>query len=178
MKNKLKKSISKKKAPSSPNINTSSHETLSKSEVIDFNSISSWSTESTVKWLKYISYGECENNFTEHNINGRALLMLNEEDLKEIIKNNVGKRKNLYHLIKILQIRYNRYMNANVISTSDEDELSNDSEIEEFESRQKFDELNSTKLKDKTFDNLKEDQNKISQKTFNHHNYEIFNSTN
>jgi hypothetical protein len=78
---------------------------------LDIKHISKWNVETTIKWLKTTGYDSCEQSFREHKINGRALLMLDEEDLKEVIKHNVGQRKNLYHLIKVLQISYNRYCN-------------------------------------------------------------------
>lgn len=87
--------------------------------------ISKWNVEATVEWLKHIGYEDCGVHFREHRINGRALLMLSEDDLKEIIKHNVGQRKNLYHLVRLLQIKYNRYMNkikSNSFFSNDDDE--------------------------------------------------------
>jgi hypothetical protein len=101
---------------------------------LDIKHISKWNVETTIKWLKTTGYDSCEQSFRDHKINGRALLMLDEEDLKEVIKHNVGQRKNLYHLIKVLQITYNRYCNnlssassffsnsSSKTSTDDEDE--------------------------------------------------------
>jgi hypothetical protein len=50
--------------------------------------ISKWSIESTGVWLNSIGYGDCEKYFIDHSINGRALILMEENDLKEIIKNN------------------------------------------------------------------------------------------
>lgn len=181
MKNKSRNHISKKKSSKTQNLYSSLNDNLNKNEKFDLKNVSKWSTESTMNWLKSISYEDCEKYFVEHNINGRALLMLNEDDLKEIIKNNVGKRKNLYHLIRLLQIRYNRYMNGfktNIISTSDEDDLSKDSDIEEFENNQDSDELSSTKLIDNDFDNKKEDAKKKNSRFCANASYETLNSNN
>lgn len=73
--------------------------------------ISKWTVDSTVEWLTAVGYKECGPFFKDQRINGIALLMLDEDDLKEVIKHNVGQRKNLYHMIRLIQIRYNRYMN-------------------------------------------------------------------
>lgn len=89
----------------------------------DIKRITKWDVAYTIKWLKSVGYEDCENFFREHRINGRALLMLNEDDLKEVIKHNVGQRKNLYHLIKTIQIRYQNFMAS---SSYDEDELDDD----------------------------------------------------
>lgn len=91
-----------------------------KAQNIDFKNIKKWSIDSTLKWLKSIGYEDCDKYFLEQNINGQALLMLNEDDLKEVIKHNVGQRKNLYHLIKQLQVNYNKTRSSN--SFFDEDE--------------------------------------------------------
>ena len=83
----------------------------SKTSSFDAKNISKWDIESTVNWLASIDYEDCGVYFREHRINGRALLMLDEDDLKEVIKHNVGQRKNLYHQIRMMQINFNRYMN-------------------------------------------------------------------
>lgn len=93
------------------NNNNSSQPAKTKRHSLHMKHIPKWNVTSTVEWLKHIGYEDCGVHFREHRINGRALLMLGEEDLKEIIKHNVGQRKNLYHLIRLLQIKYNRYMN-------------------------------------------------------------------
>ena len=103
--------------------------------------IPKWNVSATVDWLKHIGYEDCGVHFRDHRINGRALLMLGEDDLKEIIKHNVGQRKNLYHLIRLLQIKYNRYMNklnSSFFSNSgdeeeEEEENVNDSDENETE---------------------------------------------
>ena len=60
------------------------------------------SVDTAIRWLKLKGYGECETYFREHQINGRALLMLDESDVKEVIKHNVGHRKNIFHLIRVI----------------------------------------------------------------------------
>ena len=75
--------------------------------------------------------------------------MLNEDDLKEIIKDNVGQRKNVYHLIRILQIKYNRYMNkreTNIFSISDDEDLVKESDVDDLGKLDVMDNLNSTKV--------------------------------
>ena len=60
---------------------------------INKRNIAKWSIETTAKWLATAGYEDCIPYFQKHKINGRALLMLNEDDLKEIITHNVGQRK-------------------------------------------------------------------------------------
>ena len=110
--------------------------------------ISKWNIDSTVAWLKSVGYEDCESNFRSHGINGRALLMLDEHDLKEIIKNNVGQRKNLYHLIRMLQISFNRSMNKsskNFFVKSEDDEEDGESD----DDGEKIDAILDEDLKDK-----------------------------
>lgn len=89
----------------------------------DVKSIKKWSVETTLDWLINIGYSDCTKYFKEHKINGRALLMLNEDDLKEVIKHNVGQRKNLYHIVKQLQIQYNKTTSSFFESDSDTSEM-------------------------------------------------------
>jgi hypothetical protein len=127
----LTASSSKKKlnfSPSSTSVSRNNH--LS----IDLKQVSEWSIETTLKWLKAIGYEACSANFLEHRINGRALLMLNEDDLREIIKYNVGHRKNLFHLIRTVQLKHAKYVNKSESkkffndSTDEEDDEENESE--------------------------------------------------
>ncbi|CAF0788450.1 unnamed protein product [Brachionus calyciflorus] len=89
----------------------------------DLKSIKKWNIDITLKWLSNIGYNDCTKYFREHKINGRALLMLNEDDLKEIIKHNVGQRKNLYHIIKQLQLNFNKSTSSFFESDSETSEL-------------------------------------------------------
>jgi hypothetical protein len=121
---------------------------------LDIKHISKWNVDTTIKWLKTTGYDSCEQSFREHKINGRALLMLDEEDLKEVIKHNVGQRKNLYHLIKVLQITYNRYCNnlssassffsnsSSRNSTDDEDENDDEKQNEDIKNESINDQAN------------------------------------
>ena len=103
----------------------------------DIRQIADWSIKTTLKWLKTIGYEACSANFQEHRINGRALLMLNEDDLKEIIKFNVGMRKNLFHLICTLQMKHGKYLNKSESkkffhdSTEEEDDDDDDNDDED-----------------------------------------------
>lgn len=108
-----------------------------KTKLSEVKHISKWNIEATVQWLASIGYEDCGQYFKEHHINGIALLMLDENDLKEVIKHNVGQRKNLYHEIRLKQVQYNRYMNKKSSdsffnsNTDDEDssDQSSDDEI-------------------------------------------------
>lgn len=98
----------------------------------DVKTLSKWDVTTTINWLSSFGYTDCAQCFQEHHINGRALLMLDEHDMKEVIKHNVGQRKNVYHIIRVMQIRYNRYMNklnsrSFFTSESEEDENSESS---------------------------------------------------
>jgi hypothetical protein len=101
---------------------------------LNVRNVSKWDVDMTVEWLASIDFGECSKYFVDHRINGIALLMLDENDLKEVIKHNVGQRKNLYHTIRMMQIKYNRHMNKinsdSFFSSNseEEDEESDDNE--------------------------------------------------
>lgn len=85
--------------------------------------LTKWDMNQTVKWLRRAGFGDCERYFVEHKINGRALLMLDEDDMKEVVRTNVGQRKNLYHLIKTMQVRYRNYVHS---SSFEDDDSNND----------------------------------------------------
>jgi hypothetical protein len=131
---------------------------------VNIKNITKWSVSTTIEWLKSIDYGDCGAYFREHKINGRALLMLNEDDLKEVIKHNVGQRKNLFHLIRILQIRYNRYINnksANTFFTTTSDDEDNCIYKDENE---KLDERNGTATDDEDDeDNTNDDDDEAGE---------------
>ncbi len=129
-----------------------------KMKTIEMKYISKWNIESTIEWLKQIGYEDCGKHFREHRINGRALLMLSEDDLKEIIKHNVGQRKNLYHLIRLLQIKYNRFinkMNSSFFSNDDDDDEEDENNYEEEEEN--------NNIEEQEFENLKEIKNNQHQ---------------
>lgn len=77
-------------------------------------------------WVESVGYADCVPMFREHRINGRALLMLKEDDMREVIHHNVGQRKNLYHLVRMLQVRFNRHM-SKVESDQQQTSASSDS---------------------------------------------------
>ena len=55
--------------------------------LLDIKNVTKWNVETTIGWLQQQQSGEyadCESAFREHKINGRALLMLDEHDLKEV----------------------------------------------------------------------------------------------
>ena len=158
-KEKSSKSQSTKKSNEPLNSNI-----LKEADSFDIKNVSKWSTDAIARWLKSINYADAEKHFVEHSINGRALLMLNEDDLKEIIRHNVGQRKNLYHLIRVLQIRYNHYMN-NRKKQFFQEEFDKDSDINVLEDENELnDELNSTRLNDLDLDNREEDSPEIFSK--------------
>ncbi len=65
-----------------------------------------WNVEDVQIWLKLNEYENYSNGFRRNKINGRALLMLDDTDLKEIV-DSIGDRKNISHKIRQLQIRFN-----------------------------------------------------------------------
>lgn len=87
--------------------------------------LTKWDINQTVKWLRRAGFGDCERYFVEHKINGRALLMLDEDDMKEVVRTNVGQRKNLYHLIKTMQVKYRNYVHSSSFE-DDNDDSNND----------------------------------------------------
>jgi hypothetical protein len=58
-----------------------------------------WSKEDVSAWLNSLEYDSYVQAFNKHEINGRALVMLDEDDLKQMIR-NIGDRKNIYFHIK------------------------------------------------------------------------------
>lgn len=84
--------------------------------------LTKWDVRETVQWLRRAGFGDCERYFVEHKINGRALLMLDEDDLKEVVRDNVGQRKNLYHLIKTMQVKYRNYVHSSSFDDDEDDE--------------------------------------------------------
>lgn len=53
-------------------------------DLFDVKRASKWDVGAVGHWLESIGYHECAKYFAEHKINGLALLMLDEEDLKEV----------------------------------------------------------------------------------------------
>lgn len=64
-----------------------------------------WTPTDVIAWLKEIGYEEYAALFYKHEIDGKVLLMLKEEDLKSDIMNidKMGVIKKLYLAIKQLQ---------------------------------------------------------------------------
>lgn len=64
-----------------------------------------WTPNDVVAWLKETGHAEYANLFYKHEIDGKVLLMLKEEDLKSDIMNinKIGAIKKIYLAIKQLQ---------------------------------------------------------------------------
>lgn len=64
-----------------------------------------WTTTDVVKWLTETGYEEYASLFYKHEIDGKVLLMLKEEDLKSHIMNidKIGAIKKIHLAIKQLQ---------------------------------------------------------------------------
>lgn len=64
-----------------------------------------WTSTDVMRWLQETGYEEYATLFYEHDIDGKVLLMLKEEDLKSDIMNinKIGVIKKLYLAIKQLQ---------------------------------------------------------------------------
>ena len=71
------------------------------------NKIMQWNVEDVKLWLKDNNFGVYSHKFEAHGINGLALLMLDEDDMKHLVE-NIGDRKNLYFNLKILKNNYSR----------------------------------------------------------------------
>jgi hypothetical protein len=63
-----------------------------------------WTQNDVKLWLKQINYEAYANAFRQHSINGQALIMLSEDDLKDII-DKIGDRKNISFYISQLKSR-------------------------------------------------------------------------
>jgi hypothetical protein len=88
---------------------------------INMKHLPTWDINKTIDWLTNIGFEDCVPYFKEHRINGRALLMLNEDDMKEVIRHNVGQRKNLYHLVRRLQLRFTHFIESSMNDPIDSD---------------------------------------------------------
>jgi hypothetical protein len=75
--------------------------------MLEINNISQWSIKEVEIWLKEINFDTYAESFENHAINGRALIMLDEDDMKQLV-DNIGDRKNLYFHIKLLKHSYPR----------------------------------------------------------------------
>ena len=62
-----------------------------------------WSVHEVKLWLKAINYEKYCDIFEKQCINGKALLFLDECDIKDLIVKNIGDRKNIFHQIRALQ---------------------------------------------------------------------------
>lgn len=118
-----------------------------------------WNVAQTLKWLRKAGFGDCERYFVEHKINGRALLMLDEDDLKEVVRDNVGQRKNLFHLIKTMQLKYRNYVHS---SSFEDDDDEDDNEKDEEDEDDEKNSSNSNSIEDE--DALEEGEEEQSDK--------------
>lgn len=55
-----------------------------------------WTNEDVVRWLETQGLGLYIHGFTRHKINGEALLLLNEKEIKEELNVKVRKREKLF----------------------------------------------------------------------------------
>lgn len=102
--------------------------------------LAKWDINQTLKWLRRSGFSDCERYFAEHKINGRALLMLDEDDMKEVVRDNVGQRKNLYHLIRTIQMRYHNFIQSSSIENDLEDEEKEEDDDDDHEEEKSKDE--------------------------------------
>ena len=61
-----------------------------------------WSVDRVKVWLKSINYDKYCDTFEKQCINGKALIFLDDNDIKDLVK-NIGDRKNIFHHIGILK---------------------------------------------------------------------------
>lgn len=111
------------KSPPNNNNNNNSYLNGGGGGRVSMKTLTKWDVRETVQWLRRAGFGDCERYFVEHKINGRALLMLDEDDLKEVVRDNVGQRKNLYHLIKTMQVKYRNYVHSSSFEDEHVDEI-------------------------------------------------------
>ena len=74
-------------------------------EIVDFKNASDWSIEDVSDWLISKQYGSYIDIFRKERINGRALILLTDDDLKLLVK-SMGDRKNISFHIKTLKMAY------------------------------------------------------------------------
>ena len=74
-------------------------------ELVDYKNAADWSIDEVGEWLTSKDYPSYIAAFKKEKINGRALILLNEDDLKQMVK-SMGDRKNLSFHIKSLKIAY------------------------------------------------------------------------
>lgn len=78
----------------------------------DLNNIINWSIDDVKSWLISINYAIYVDIFEKQSINGKALLLIDEDDIKDLIK-NIGDRKNLCYYIKSFQKQQQYKQNDN-----------------------------------------------------------------
>lgn len=81
--------------------------------------VENWTTNDVKQWLKSLGYNDYIRIFQEQCINGKALLLINENDIKDLIVNSIGDRKNIYFNIKKLQKSYKKNKNDSFIGEND-----------------------------------------------------------
>ncbi|KTW27992.1 hypothetical protein T552_01857 [Pneumocystis carinii B80] len=69
--------------------------------------ITSWSVEDVIQWLKHINFSQYEKEFEENNISGDILIHLNHESLKEIGISSTGHRLSFLKAIYRIKIDQN-----------------------------------------------------------------------
>lgn len=77
---------------------------------VDLKTIDKWTTNEVHQWLKSVKFDKYYDRFKQNSINGQALLMINEDDIRDIVE-NIGDRKNLFYQIINLQMSYNEREN-------------------------------------------------------------------
>jgi sphingomyelin synthase-related protein 1 len=81
--------------------------------------VENWTTNDVRLWLESLGFNDYIHIFKEHCINGKALLLINEDDIKDLVVNNIGDRKNLYFSIKKLQKSFEQIKNDSYLAEND-----------------------------------------------------------
>jgi hypothetical protein len=77
---------------------------------IDIHNPFDWSVARVKLWLETIKYENYTEIFEKQSINGKALMLLNEDDVKDLVA-SIGDRKNICYHIKLLSTERHHFRN-------------------------------------------------------------------
>jgi hypothetical protein len=86
---------------------------------LDISNVTKWSIENVSDWMRHINFDEYTHEFKRQKINGQALIMLNEDDTRQLI-NRIGDRKNFYFHVRSLKFEYDKFNLTKQVSLNDE----------------------------------------------------------
>lgn len=74
---------------------------------LDTSDVTNWSIDCVANWMRQINFDEYIHEFKRQKINGQALILLNEDDIRQLVT-RIGDRKNFYFHLKTLKVAYDK----------------------------------------------------------------------